>query len=88
MENDVKPRVVEYLKTPFTENELKEILDKLKLKPSELIRRKEEQVKTLKLDLANEEKVFQAMIKHPELVERPIVVSGNHAVLEIGRAHV
>lgn len=79
--NNIEPEVIEYLKTPFTEKELKAILGKLNLKPSELIRSKEEKIKELKLDLTNQDKVFQAMVKHPELVERPIVVKGDKAIL-------
>ena len=79
--NNIEPKVVEYLKTPFTEKELKAILGKLKLKPSELVRSKEEKFKELKIDLSNQDKVFQAMVKHPELIERPIVVAGEKAIL-------
>ncbi len=79
--NKIEPKIVEYLKSPFTSVELQEILDKLKLKPSQLIRRKEDLVKKLKLDLENEKEVLKAMIAHPELVERPIVIKKNQAVL-------
>lgn len=81
LKNKIEPEIIEYLKTPFTEKDLKSILSKLKLKPSELIRQKEQKVKDLKLDLTNQDKVFQAMINHPDLVERPIVVFGEKAIL-------
>lgn len=77
----IEPKVVEYLKNPFTSVQLQEVLSKLKLKPSQLIRRKEDLVKKLKLDLENEKQVLGAMVDHPELIERPIVVTGNSAVL-------
>ena len=79
--NGVEPKIVEYLKAPLAKKDLQIILDKLKLQPSQLIRSKEELVKKMKLDLANETDVLDAMVKHPELVERPIVVKGNQAVL-------
>jgi arsenate reductase len=79
--NKIQPTIVEYLKTPFTLKNLKEILSKLNFQPSELIRSKEELVKKLKLDLKNEKAVLQAMIDYPELVERPIVVKENQATL-------
>lgn len=77
----IEPKVIEYLKSPFTSSQLQDVLTKLKLKPSQLIRRKEDLVKKLKLDLENEKQVLDAMVNHPELIERPIVVSGSNAAL-------
>jgi len=74
-------KIIEYLKTPFTVAGLENVLQKLKLKPSQLIRRKEERFKKLNLDLDDEKKVFEALIQYPELIERPIVVVGNSAAL-------
>lgn len=79
--NHIQPRIVEYLKSPFTISELEEILKVLKLRPSQLIRRKEELMKKLKLDLTNEKKVLDAMVMYPELIERPIVVSDHGAIV-------
>ncbi|MCC7460164.1 MAG: arsenate reductase (glutaredoxin) [Proteobacteria bacterium] len=79
--NNIEPEIVEYLKTPFTKKDLQTILDKLGIQPSELIRSKEDLVKKMKLDLKNEKAVLEAMVKHPELVERPIVVRGADAIL-------
>lgn len=79
--NKIEPKVIEYLKTPPSAQELKDILKKLGFKPSELIRRKETLVKDIRLDLENQDKVFQAMIDHPELIERPIVIQKDKAVL-------
>jgi arsenate reductase len=77
----IEPKVIEYLKSPFTSTQLQDVLTKLKLKPSQLIRRKEDLVKKLKLDLENEKQVLSAMVEHPELIERPIVIAGNTGVL-------
>lgn len=79
--NNIEPSVVEYLKTPFSKKDLQTILDKLGLKPSQLIRSKEDLVKKIKLNLTDEAAVLNAMVNHPELVERPIVVKGNRAIL-------
>lgn len=79
--NGIEPTVVEYIKHPLQEKQLKELLAKLKLLPSQLIRKKEDKVKKLKLDLENQKQVLQAMIENPELIERPIVAKGDKAIL-------
>ena len=75
-------RVVEYLKTPPSEKELKEVLKKLGMKAEEIIRKKEplfkEEYKGKKL---TEEQWIKILVKHPVLIERPIVVNGNKAVI-------
>ena len=80
-EKGIHPQIIEYLSEPFTEAGLKAVLKKLDLKPSGLLRKKEEKVKKLKLDLTDENAVLLAMVKHPELVERPIVVRDEKAIL-------
>lgn len=77
----ITPTIIEYLKEPPTKKQLSEILEKLGMKPSQLIRKKEDKVKQLKLDLSNESKVLDAMAKFPELIERPIVIHRDQAVL-------
>lgn len=74
--------IVEYLNTPPTFDELKEIIGQLGISPEQLLRKNEaifkEQFKGK--SLSGDEWV-QAMIDHPKLMERPIVVQGNKAVL-------
>ena len=79
----IKPTVIEYLKTPPSVKELKALLAKLKLKPRELMRKKEPPYATLKLDDAklSEDALIEAMVDNPVLIERPIVVNGNKAAL-------
>jgi arsenate reductase len=82
-ERGIKPQIVEYLKNPPSESELKRLLKLLGLKPRELLRKKEEEYKKAKLDkpdLADAE-IIRAMVKYPRLIERPIVISGTKAVL-------
>jgi arsenate reductase len=78
----VAPRIVEYLKTPPTRAELKAILDKLGMKPEQLLRKGEE---VFKAEYAGktltDAQWIDAMVKHPILIERPIVIRGNRAVL-------
>ncbi len=80
-------QVIDYMKNILTPEELKLILQKLKIKPIELIRKNEmvwkENYKNKDL---NDEELIEAMIEHPNLIERPIVVNGNKAI--IGRPPV
>ncbi len=76
------PHVVEYLKTPPTAAELKAIVAKLGIEPQQLVRKSEEVYrshyagKTL-----SAAQWIDAMVKHPVLIERPIVIRGKEAVL-------
>jgi arsenate reductase len=79
----IKPTVVEYLKTPPSAKELKEILAKLKLAPRALMRKKEPPYAALKLDneKLSDDALIKAMVENPVLIERPIVVNGKKAAL-------
>lgn len=74
---------VNYYIKPFSKTKLKSLLKKMKMKPSELLRKNEETYK--KLDFKNknygEEKILELMIKNPDLVQRPIIEIGKKAVL-------
>lgn len=74
--------IVEYTKTPLTEEELAELISKLGIKPKNLVRTKEETYKTKFADRKMTPKQWiKALIKYPELMERPIVVKGDKAVI-------
>lgn len=78
----VEPEIVEYLKEVPTTAELKDILMKLNLKAEEIIRKGEPYYKeNLKGKSFSEEEWIQIMIENPKLIERPIVVKNNKAVL-------
>ena len=79
----LKPRVVEYLKTPPSETELRRLLGLLGLTPRALLRTKEPEYKQAGLDNLElpDTQIVRAMIKFPKLIERPIVVSGGKAAL-------
>lgn len=81
-ENNIDFQVVKYLNEPLSESELKEIIGKLGIKPIELVRTKEEIWKNNYKDksLTNDE-IIKAMHENPRLIERPIVVNGNKAVI-------
>jgi arsenate reductase (glutaredoxin) len=74
--------VVEYLKTPPTAEELKGIVAKLGIQAQELIRKNEQIFKDhyKGKELSNEEWIA-AMVEHPKLIERPIIIKGQKAVI-------
>lgn len=80
-ENAIDFKVKEYLKEEISESELKEVLRKLAKKPSEIIRTKESIYKELGLKDATEEELLKAMVENPKLIERPIVIQGDKAVI-------
>lgn len=74
--------VINYLQSTPTADELREIIEKLGIKPHDLIR-KGESVYILEFkgkDLSDEEWIA-AMVENPILIERPILVSGDKAVI-------
>lgn len=81
----VSPRVVEYLKTPPDRATLTAMLAGLGMRPSQLLRRKGGLVGELGLDQpgVSEEAILEAMLAHPVLMERPVVVTAKGA--RVGR---
>lgn len=75
--------VVEYLKNPPNTTEIYEILIKLNISARELIRTKEDEYQTLGLanDSLTETQLIEAMVKTPKLIERPIVLANQRAVI-------
>jgi arsenate reductase len=79
----IKPKIILYLDKIFSPNELKDIVVKLGITPRDLLRKGESEYKenNLKdLNLKNDD-LIGAMIKHPKLIERPIVIAGNKAII-------
>lgn len=81
VQQGVEPVVVEYLKDPPDEPTLRELLKMLGLSPRELMRTKEAAYKELGLAEADDEQLIAAMLAHPLLIERPIVVVGHKAAI-------
>lgn len=75
--------VIEYLKHPPTTEELDRILTLLNLDPRDILRTKEEEYETLCLDdiTLERENLIEAMVENPNLIERPIAVAGDRAVV-------
>ena len=74
--------IIKYLETPPTFDELSDIIKKLNIKPIELVRRKEplwiEKFKSKKL---SDKQIIEAMVANPILIERPIVINGDKAMI-------
>ena len=77
----IEPEIVEYQKTPPSAAELKTILGRLKMPAAKLLRRKEAAAAGIDPRSLSEEALIAAMVKHPIVIERPIVVSGGKAAL-------
>lgn len=75
-------KVREYIKEPVSEEELSEVLEKLGMAPIELVRTEEKIWKEnyKGKDLSDEE-LIRVMAEHPKLIQRPIVVKDNSAVV-------
>lgn len=79
----IEPTIVEYLKTPPDRATLEKILAMLKLEPRDLMRKKEAEYKELDLDnpQLGRDQLIEAMLTHPKLIERPIVIKNGKAAL-------
>ncbi len=74
--------IVEYLKNPPSQDELSSIIKKLQIKPIELVRKNEAiwKEKYKGKDLTDEQ-IIKAMVENPKLIERPIVITNDKAIL-------
>ena len=81
----VEPEVVEYLKTPPDRETLTALLRQLGIGPRELLRKGEAEYRELNLSdpALSDDALIAAMVEHPKLIERPIVVAGGQA--RVGR---
>ena len=82
-ESGVDFAAVDYYTDPIPKAKLKELLKKAGMKARDLLRTKEEIYKKLKLaerDLSDDE-IVDLMVKHPDLIQRPIVEKGSRAIL-------
>lgn len=82
-EAGAQPKVVEYLKTGWTVEQLKGLLAAMKLKPRDILRVRGTPAEALGLTspTATDEAILEAMVAHPILVERPIVTTTKGAAL-------
>ena len=82
-EQGIEPTIIEYLKTPPDYATLDKLLQQLGLEPRQLMRTGEAEYKELNLaaETLSRKDLIKAMVEHPKLIERPIVVSGKRAAL-------
>ena len=82
-DNGVEPTIIDYLKNVPTVKDLETLSAKLKMRPSEFIRKGESDFKenNLKEILNDDSNLFKAMSQFPKIIERPIVVKGEKAVM-------
>ncbi|TDE52671.1 arsenate reductase (glutaredoxin) [Flavobacterium sp. GT3P67] len=74
--------VINYLTNPPSFEELSAIIQKLNIKPIELVRQKEKiWIENFKDQEMNDKQIIQALISNPILIERPIVINGNTAII-------
>src|SRR5690606_24646083 len=76
-ERGVEPEIIEYLKDPPSRAKLKELLEKMGMKPRDILRRSGTPFDELGLDnpKLTDDEILDAIGKHPILIQRPIVVT-------------
>jgi arsenate reductase len=79
----LEPLIIEYLKSPLSSKELEEIIKKLGIPAREVLRKKEVEYKQWGLDNPHlsDQQIIEIVAKHPILLERPIVLLGNKAII-------
>jgi arsenate reductase len=83
LENENKTfEIIKYLDNPLDKNEITDLIKHLKIKPLDLVRTKEkiwiDQFKNQKL---NDDDIIKILVDHPILIERPIVINKNKAII-------
>ena len=79
----IEPSIVEYVKTPLQKDQLKKISTSLGFRPKEFVRKNESDFKERNLvnHLEDDDKMIEAMAAYPKIIERPIVVLKDKAVI-------
>ena len=81
-ENNCEAEVVKYLESTPTKDEITTALTMLGMNPQELMRTKEDIYKELNLkDELDYDKLVDAMVENPKLIERPVIFKGNQAII-------
>ena len=82
-DNNCDIEIINYLETNLDVSLIMDVLNKLSLKPRDILRTSEQDYKdnNLKEDNLSDDDLINYMIKYPKLIERPIVIKGHRAVL-------
>ena len=82
-ERDVDFTKINYYIEPLSEKKLRELIKKMKIKPRELLRTSESIYRELGLGKKEftDDEIISMMVRHPDLIQRPIVERGDRAVL-------
>lgn len=80
--NGKQVTVVNYFNEPFSKSTLKKVLDKIEIKPSQVVRKNEADWKKVEnRNTLNENQILDILIEYPKILERPIVISKDSGVL-------
>ena len=81
-DNGFEPNIIEYLKNPPNIKEIKEICKKLNLPAADIIRTNEKEYKQSNITLNDtDDVIISEIVRHPRLMERPIVIKGNKGII-------
>ena len=82
-DNNINPEIVLYLDKPPNADALELLISKLGMTPRELLRPNEQECKDLNLldGSVDDKSIIKAMVQHPRLIERPIYVKGDKAII-------
>jgi len=83
-ERGIDPQIILYLEAPPTSDQLNEVLQKLALAPTQMVRFKEKRAKELGISASDEKSAsdwIEILIEDPILLERPIVIHGDRAAI-------
>jgi arsenate reductase len=82
-ESGVDFSAVDYYVDPIPRTKLVELLKKMKMKPADLIRTREQLYRDLRIRDRNvtDDQLIDLMVEHPDLIQRPIVEKGSRAIL-------
>ena len=80
-ENKIEPEIILYLKEPLSKQAIKDVLNKLGLKPIEVIRKKEKAFIPFKGKEMTDDEWINILVDNPILIERPIIINNDKAVI-------
>ena len=82
-DNNINFTIIEYLKEPISHNELHIICQILAITPIELVRTNDKYFKTLNVNTnsMDNDEIIELLVNHPKILERPIIVKNNDAVI-------